>query len=112
MKLVTKSLLYYSLILSLAFFVVGIVTSRGGNGIIMNLFYLPTLLYLAYLSINSKDFELREKKDSALMAAVVIFVVLFLVGVFNIYNFQQNINKQETMETMSPIIIQNHEKNP
>lgn len=112
MNILTKSLLYYSFFLLLAFFVVGIVTSRNGDNVIVHVFYLPILLYLAYVTINKKETIIREKKDSAYMLVILLFVVFFLIGVFNVYRFNKNLSVEETDQTSNSIIIQNHEKNP
>jgi len=112
MNKLTKTLLYYSLILSLGFFVVGIVTSRESSTILINLFYLPILLYLAHSAISKGQSGIREKKDSAYMLVIFLFLSLFFLGVFNVYKYKQkNIPLKEEVIS-SPIIIQNHEKNP
>lgn len=97
-----KILLYYSTLLSVVILVVGIVTSRSNSGILINVFILPVVLYLLYSIFRKGESEISSQKDSGVMMSVLIFVILFIVGVYRVYSSQK---PKEIINNETPMIL-------
>ena len=109
MKVFTKILAYYSIFLCVAILIIGIITSRESTGILLNLIFLPVLLYLIFASLSRRNAEISEKSDSTYMSFIFIFLVLFLFGVYNVYNNSQKKEQPTRDLKSSPIIIHSNE---
>lgn len=80
-------MLVYSTIIILFLFVVGLVTSRSNTALLFQLLLLPIALYLISEIVKIRRSEI-DFKPSVLIIAVLGFILLTIISIANISNFE------------------------
>jgi len=105
MKIIPKLLLYYSLVVIVLLFVVGLITSRSNSSIFAQLLFLPVLVYFALSAFKRNEEIILSKKRVEITIATVLLVLLLGVSINNIRN-KKSVSLDTEVLPNSPLIFE------
>jgi len=109
MKIIPKLLLYYSLVVIVLLFAVGLITSRTNSSIFAQLLFFPVLVYFVLSVFKGNEEIILSKKRVEITIASVILVLLLGVSINNIRN-KKSVSLDAEVTPNNPLIFEKDEE--